>query len=252
MTMKPFGVVIPNRYPELAEKFIGSIRDTHAQMPDVVVVRDRHDATFGEDVKTIDGVEPFIYARNCNLGMQYFADRDVFLCNDDLVCVEQEFFPCLASIASQYPKCGIFSPLVKGGIGNKMQDYHEQEKMWAGKPDEVAVTTTLHFPCVLLLRRMVHRIGLLDENFAGYGFEDVDYCIRAFRNGWQLMITRQLHIQHGDGAEGLTRGENYSLSFAKERLENLSDNLSVDYFSRKYANDLMLNDQRSIGSVSRL
>lgn len=238
--VKSFGVVIPNRYPYLAEQFIASIRETHEVMPEVVVVRDRHDATFGDDVRVIDGIEPFIYARNVNLGIQYFADRDVFVCNDDLTCVERNFFRSLYLIARAYPKCGIISPLVMGGIGNDIQNYHRKDELWKDKGNEIAVCDTLHFSCVLVMRRMIHRIGLLDENFAGYGFEDLDYCIRAIRGGFDTIVTQQLRIQHGDGSDGLERGRNYSLSFVRENLNSLS----VDYFNRKYGTDFVMHDQR--------
>lgn len=244
---RAYVVVTLNRYPKLAEKFIASIRTTHEVMPDVVVVRDRNDATYGDDVKVIDGRLPFVYAANANIGMQYYGNRDVFLCNDDLVCVEKDFFHRLASIAGKYPQCGIMSPLIKGGLGNEIQEWHCKDKMWKDVLNsEIITTTTLHFPCVLVMRRMVRRIGLLDENFTGYGFEDLDYCIRAIRAGFWTMITKQLFIEHGDGSEGFTRGRNYSLSFVREELNTSSS----DYFNKKYGTQFELSDQRSMMGAS--
>lgn len=241
-----FFIVILNRYPYLAKNFIESIRATHEQMPDVVVVRDRNDATFGDDVKVIDGREPFVYAVNANIGMYYHSNRDVFLCNDDLECVERDFFYRLASIAKAYPKCGIFSPLVMGGIGNKFQSYHLKDEMWKDKGNEIAICDTIHYPCVLIMRKLIRRIGLMDENFTGYGWEDIDYSIRAMRAGFDTMVTKQLYIKHGDGSEGIKKGKNYSLSFVREDLNNLS----VDHFNRKYGTDFAMDDQRH-SAVSR-
>ena len=230
---KQFGVVVCNRYPELMEKFIESIKATHDQLPSIVVVRDRNDASYGKDVEVIDGRLPFVFARNSNLGIQYFADRDIFLCNDDIEIMQKEFFPQLHAIGCAYPRCGLMSPLIKGGVGNELQDYYKAEQMPEDAPKEWVVKTTLHFPCILLKRRMIHRIGLLDENFIGYGFEDVDYCIRAFRAGFTSMVTRQLYVKHGNGETGLDRGKNYSVSFAKEPKETLS----MQYFQKKYQYD---------------
>ena len=78
---------------------------------------------------------------------------------------------------------------------------------------------------------MISTIGPLDENFVGYGFEDNDYCIRARRAGWETGITRQVCVKHGSGGDQLRRGENWSLSFAKET-ETRKDNLQ--YFLSKY------------------
>ena len=38
---------------------------------------------------------------------------------------------------------------------------------------------TVAFVCVLIPRRTIERIGLLDERFCFYGFDDNDYCRRA-------------------------------------------------------------------------
>jgi len=245
---KDYAVVVLNRYPELAKKFIESIRTTHDPMPSIVVVRDRNDAIYGDGVKVIDGRLPFVFAANANLGIQYYADRDVFLCNDDIEIMEKDFFPSLHAISGVYPQCGIISPLVKGGLGNKIQEYYCKEELWKDRPNEVTTTTTLHFPCVLIKRKMIRRIGLLDENFAGYGFEDLDYCIRAIRGGFWTMVTQQLYVKHGDGSEGFNRGKNYSLSFVKESL----DMVSADYFNQKYGQQFELKDQRSIRGASKM
>jgi GT2 family glycosyltransferase len=241
-------VVTLNRYPELARTFIESIRKTHKQMPFVIVVRDRHSETFGDDVKVIDGRLPFVYAANSNLGMQYYGSRNVFLCNDDIEIIQPDFFPKLASIASQYPKCGIISPLVVGGLGNDIQNYYKRDELWKDKPNEIITTTTLHFPCVFIMRRMIRRIGLLDENFTGYGFEDLDYCIRAIRAGFDTMITQRLWVKHGDGTEKLERGKNYSLSFVREQL----DDKSAVYFNRKYGTNFGVNRQTTNGRSARV
>jgi GT2 family glycosyltransferase len=213
-------------------------------MPSIVVVRDRNDATHGDDVKVIDGRQPFVFARNCNLGIQYFGDKDIFLCNDDIEVVKKDFFHKLHAIADKYPKCGMMSPLIKGGVGNDVQSYYKARELPKGTPKQEVVKTTLHFPCILLKRRMIHRIGLLDENFVGYGFEDVDYCLRAYWAGFDVMVTRQLYVKHGDGEAGLERGKNYSVSFAKEPEENLS----MLYFQKKYKYDF----NRPTGNSARV
>ena len=196
-------------------------------MPNIVIVRDRNQAKYGNDIAVIDGKEPFVFARNVNVGLQYFKDKDVIVCNDDIECNKHNFFNKLYAIAFGYPDCGMMSPLIKGGVGNALQDYYKQ---WNTEPKEVTTKNTLCFPCVVISRRLINKIGLLDENFVGYGFEDADYCIRAYKAGFPLMITKQLYITHGNGTSGLSEGLNYSLSFAKET----RDNASEKYFKEKY------------------
>jgi GT2 family glycosyltransferase len=72
---------------------------------------------------------------------------------------------------------------------------------------------------------MIQNIGLLDERFTGYGFDDDNYCLRARSAGYHTGITRQLRIKHGSGGVQLDRGKNWSCSFA--RIKDPQSNLEV-------------------------
>ena len=226
--MIAYGMVICNRYPELAKSFIKSVRRTHRKMPPILVVRDRNDAQY-RGVTVLDGELPFVFARNANIGINHFNQSDVMLCNDDLLCQKEDFFHELYAIFRKYPRCGMMSPLIKGGVANDVQNYY---KMGKGK-NEVISKVTLCFPCVVINREVIDKIGLLDENFVGYGGEDIDYSLRVNRAGYDVMVTRQLYITHGNGKRGLHNGKNYSLSFAKEPRTDVSK----VYFREKYGRD---------------
>jgi len=225
-----FGVVILNRYPELAEKLIRSIRATHEEMPPILVVRDRNDATYGDDVEVIDGKVPFVFARNANLDLLHLGYKDVILCNDDCECEQEDFFWKLYDISCQDPLCGMVSPLIKGGVGCQLQMYSELDKFWRGKPKVLNSKMTLCFPCILIKRKAMNTIGYLDEKFTDYGLEDTDYCIRVFNAGFHLNVTKELYIKHGDGEPGISLGHNYSLSFARDP----KPNSSLDYLYTKH------------------
>jgi GT2 family glycosyltransferase len=53
--------------------------------------------------------------------------------------------------------------------------------------------------CLLLRRRALEQVGLLDEGFFHYG-EDVDLCWRLRRRGWKLHLLPTLTIIHHGGA----------------------------------------------------
>ena len=52
---------------------------------------------------------------------------------------------------------------------------------------------------MLIRRELVNKIGLLDENFFAW-FEEVDYCLRAKRAGYQVMYLAEAEIVHQLGA----------------------------------------------------
>ena len=233
-TRREYGIIIPNRYPELALDFIASIKRTHAELPPILVVRDRNTQEYGNDAFVTDGPEPFSFTKNVNIGFKFFTNMDCFVCNDDLECVEKDFFPRLYSIMCLFPKCGLISPLIEGGVGNPMQSYHSRARLWEGFPNEVALKdSTVCFPCVLISGQLINSIGNLDENLTGYGLDDDDYCIRARKAGLWTMITKQLRIKHGNGGPGTNRGYNYSLSFVRETVMP-SD---LPYLTTKHSQD---------------
>jgi GT2 family glycosyltransferase len=220
---RQYGVVILSHFPEYAKKLLSTVKLTHEHLPAIVCICDRHKEIL-PDCNIQDFCDDeFIYARNANRGIAHLKDKDVILCNDDLECVEPDFFHKLDSVASKYPKCGILSPLIDGGVGNVLQQYPPIQQWREISVDTVAIRGTdpaslpVCFPCVWISRRMINEIGLLDENFVQYGFDDNDYCIRARKAGYLTMITRSLHIKHGEGGNYLNRGHNWSCSFAREK-----------------------------------
>lgn len=230
-----YGVVILNKYPELAQALLSSIQRTHKEPPVTLVVCDNHQTKFN-GFATITADTPFVYAKNANMGIDWLENSDVILCNDDMECVEQDFFHRLASTAYKYPQCGILSPLIDGGVGNPIQKYPPVH-LWKEVPkDELIVrgdridSYPVCFPCVFLSRRMLTVVGPLDENFTGYGYDDNDYNLRARRQGFLTMVTRGLRIQHGRGGPFLDRGYNWSLSFAREPEKPSNE----PYFKQKY------------------
>jgi len=227
--MREFCIVILNHFPEYARNLIASIKRTHTVLPEILVICDRHQEAL-DDCKQRFAPGPFVFSKNTNMGFDSMPGKDIILLNDDMECVEKEFFPNLVAISYKYKDCGILSPLIDGGVGNELQQY-PPVKIWkALSSPEIIIDRTVCFPCVYIKREMIDEIGGLDGTFVHYGFDDDDYCIRARAVGWRTMITKSLHIKHGSGGSQLLRGSNWSCSFAK--VEDPESN--IDIFLKKY------------------
>lgn len=234
-----YTVVTLNKHPELAHSLIESIRNTHKTQPRIIVVGDNHSEKFGPNVITIESKEPFVFARNANLGIETAGRRDVILMNDDTQVLQENALHILASTAAKFPRIGIMSPLIDGGVGNPYQT----EKHWRPEfPDVIGIQGEKHdslpvcFVCVWLGRRMIDKVGKLDEAMVNYGFDDNDYCIRARKAGFETAITKLVKVQHGAGGAILDRGRNWSSSFA--RVKNLKTN--EEYFRNKHAEQVRI------------
>ncbi|MCX7792205.1 MAG: glycosyltransferase, partial [Chloroflexaceae bacterium] len=140
-------------------------------------------------LRWVEGAQPFVFARNANLGLAAAGDADVILLNDDARLITPDGFSAMAAAVTENPALGICSAAVTGVVGNPRQ--HP-----AGHPGLRPEPTTLAFVCVYLPRRVLTTLGPLDERFTGYGYEDNDYCARARAAGYQLAIFDGCVVEH--------------------------------------------------------
>jgi GT2 family glycosyltransferase len=216
-----YGVLILNRFPELARNLIASIRATHTFIPKILVVADGHKEDFGPGVVTVSmQTDSFVFSRNANVGLEALKPLDVILLNDDVTILQENCLDILAE-HSQVPNYGIVGAMVDGGVGQPYQGYHLYNQLWRLDWKHVELTgmnagaPVVCFVAVYLKRRMIDEIGLMDERFTAYGFDDNDYCLRARRAHWRTLITSRCWVRHGTGGAALDRGNNWSASYAK-------------------------------------
>jgi GT2 family glycosyltransferase len=187
--------------------------------PEIVVVADGHKNDYG--FRREDYPDPFfVFSKAVNIGIRTLPDKDIILLNDDCILLEENFFERLHILATGgIPTMGILSPLVVGCVGNHLQRWHERKQYWPEGTtlQHVNRDQAVCFPCVHISRKMLNRIGLMDESIADYGRDDWKLCMNARRNGWKTSVTSLLRIQHGDGSEALGegRGRSWSTSYVR-------------------------------------
>ena len=175
---------------------------------DVLVVDDGLDRIPGE-ARSILGAKPFIFARNVNLGIRGALDRGadgVVIMNDDAILKTAGGLSILAQIAADAPEIGIVASTCNN-VGNRNQWPVGKVQMFGKLVDSLPGTKTapglrfdprmVCFVCVYVPRRTIDRVGLLDERFVGYGFDDDDYCKRIRDAGFKIAITDDVFVDHG-------------------------------------------------------
>lgn len=200
----PSTIVIPSKYPDIFEGCRSSL-EKFAPQAKKVLVRDGDDIGDPEGWKVIQGPdEPFIYARNVNLGIKA-CSGDVLLMNDDVRFIHPRTLETLQGVLALHPSIGVLSPLVDGLACN------------VNCPPHLMVKTAdmfVAFVCVLIRRALFDKVGLLDESFIGYGSEDIDFCKRAAEAGYRTATTSKAIVLHGH------QGTNCSTSHDRERKKN--------------------------------
>ena len=193
--MNGLSVVIPSRNGENLFKCINAIYSKNSStlhgsraVPRTIAIDDglRDGAWYA--TLTIPGAKPFIFARNVNLGIAAAGSDDVIVLNDDAILETSEGFSALHWIAEQHPEYGLISASCNNVGNTNMWRKNSGGLRW--EPRMVC------FTCVLIPRRTIDAVGLLDERFIDYGLEDDDYCLRVRTAGLKIGIYDGCFVDH--------------------------------------------------------
>ena len=92
------------------------------------------------------------------------------------------------------------------------------------KKDEVHQRDKLAFYCTMFDRRLVHKIGLLDETFINGG-EDFDYCYRAKKAFWRFESHYKSFVLHfGGKTRKVNEAEDYDRHHKEDKFNNATLN----------------------------
>jgi GT2 family glycosyltransferase len=145
------------------------------------------------DIAEVLGHKPFVYARNINLGIYAAGADDVILLNDDALLQTPMGFAKMWDQSKRRPQYGVIAAACNN-VGNPLQNLVPELADLDGVRNE---NRTLCFTCVLIPRRVIDAVGLLDERFVDYGMDDDDYCLRVRYHGLRLAIYDGCYCDHG-------------------------------------------------------
>jgi GT2 family glycosyltransferase len=231
---RPVDVVIPSyRDAERVAELVASIRRTvDAGMARLIVTDDASGPEHLASLRQIEGIEILEadqnsgFAANVNRGLRVTdPDRDVVVLNSDLEA-RGGWLAGLQYAASQQSDVGI--------VGGKLL-YPDGRIQFAGtvrnlgapewfdhryrfKPEEwgpaamVGPVLAVTGACMYVKRDVLVRIGLLDEDYP-MAYEDVDWCLRAWQSGFQVLyFPAATMIHHESVTRGTDLGERERIS----------------------------------------
>lgn len=202
--MSDFTVVIPSKdVCNLASCLDAIWRNEPNLHRSSVVVIDDGLAYRPEGPTYLDGVKPFVFARNVNAGIRAAGDSDVITLNDDALLTEYHGFTKLHMIVERNPEYGIVASSCNN-VGNERQLRRGMvghlNIVWDGVGIGYELRDEPRMVCLIavwLRRAMLNQIGLLDERYVGYGIDDDDLCFTARAAGWKIGIYDGCYVDHG-------------------------------------------------------
>lgn len=197
-----YSVVILSANSDNLLRCLKSVVEREPQLPrqNIIVVDDGAHANLNiRGIRWVEGIKPFVFSRNANLGI-IAANNDVILLNDDAQLVSQLGFTRLAQVAAERGNQGIYSAAIRGYVGNDRQ--HPMFSNFVRFESRM-----LAFVCVYIPKAVFQRVGNLDETLVGYGFDDDDYCSRTLDAGFELGILDNCVVDHGIDSKSTYRSK---------------------------------------------
>ena len=211
-----FSVIIPSRNSANLAACVSSICEQKETCRIIIVDDGLDNCPIGDAIRHIDGVKPFIFARNINLGIAAAETDDVIILNDDTRLLTDFGFSLLADVARTNPQYGIISAGMTGAVGNTEQIAEPGTRL------RETSHHTLVFVCVYIRRVVLNLLRderteprqWLDERYLDYGFDDDDCCeeVRAHL-GLKLGVYDGCVVEHGVQPSSYRDGHNLGDSF---------------------------------------
>ncbi len=203
-------IVIPTfNNLRLTQECIRSIRGS-TEVPHELIVVDNGstDGTpawaRGEGLRVIANPENVGFPGACNQGIRASDGEYILLLNNDTQ-VAPMWLERLIAHAEADNRVGLVGPSTNFAAGcQRVPAAYRSREEFRAFAEQVARTnarqsqdaTWLVGLCLLIPRRVVDAIGLLDERFGLGNFEDNDYCLRARVAGYRLIWAKDVFIHH--------------------------------------------------------
>ena len=219
--MEPRVAVVIVNWNKGAEtvRCIASVRASTYPWIDLVVV---DNASSDKSVEVIEGAYPNLpllrtaqnigFTGGYNLGIRHALARGadyVFLLNDDAV-IAPDTIHVLVMAAQANPDAGFLGPridsleerdvllsaggLLREGWKTVHRGLGERE---CGQFDRLEQVDYLSGCALLVSRRAIEAVGMLDDDFFAY-YEDVEWCCRGRRAGFQVLFAPEAVVWHPD------------------------------------------------------
>lgn len=221
----PLAVVILNyRTPDDAIAAVQRLQRDRAPFTIILVDNASGDGSAARFQQELTAVQLIVAGSNggfsagCNLGIRAALDQDatsILLLNPDVV-IDVAAIAALDNVLRADPTLGIVAPLLlteskiqSAGIrwsatSGRMRHREFNEPASTMPPFETRVVDGVSGCAMLVKREVFERIGLLTDEFF-FGFEDLDFCLRAKDAGFRTACAGTVTAQHeGNASIGRT------------------------------------------------
>jgi GT2 family glycosyltransferase/ubiquinone/menaquinone biosynthesis C-methylase UbiE len=160
-----------------------------------------------DDIKTIFNSENLGFPKGCNQGIEISTGDNILLLNNDTV-VTQNWLDNLLTCLYSADDIGAVGPVTNSASYystvpvnyTSIDEMHRFAELFnkSNKESWEQRLKLIGF-CMLIKRKVIEKIGLLDEQFTPGNYEDDDYSFRIQQAGYKLILCKDTFIHHYGG-----------------------------------------------------
>lgn len=164
------------------------------------------------DIEIIENERNLGVAGGRNVGIEYAQQKgtDYLLFLDNDTIVDKDFITEMVRVGENDRRVGILT--------GKIYFYSEPNKIWCaggslslyrrhisaigydeidkGQYDDLREVSHVAGCCLMIKKKVIDEIGILDQNFIEYFTEDTDWCLRARKRGYKIMYVPNARLWH--------------------------------------------------------
>ncbi len=148
------------------------------------------------------------FSKSNNIGIKRAIEKYnpdyLLLLNDDTEVVQRDWLKKMIEVGESDENIGILGGKIiypdgsLQNIGGYLRKWEIVKELDENKKDVFEVDHVMG-AFMLVKKRVVDKIGMLDENYSPYLLEDTDYCLNAKRNGFKIVSVPYVKIIHKKG-----------------------------------------------------
>ena len=142
------------------------------------------------------------YSKGNNKGLKYFDSREgckyIGLFNNDILFTP-DWLDLSLAVFEKDNKIGLASPRIQKKCRFNSENYIKHYPKFLEKYKKLgdfSLNVTTYFCCAIMPKEVFEKVGYLDENYSPAFYEDDDYALRTFYEGYKVGYINTAFIYH--------------------------------------------------------
>jgi len=254
--MKVSVIILSHNGEKVIEGCLSSVISTDYEPLEIILVENGStDKTYDIAEKYRDKIEIIRTSKNLsfsranNLGLKRARGEILVLLNDDTV-VTRGWIRAILDVFEHNPRVGIAGCKMLYPDSNIIQHYGGYVEpngitnhYGKGEPDgkEFSALKSVDYvtgAAFALRRGIIDVLGYLPEVYKPIYFEEVEYCVRARKKGWDIVVVPDARVYHLESQQTVAKSFGFYYKYHKNRIRFVLRNVRLQEIMKGIAKEI--------------